>query len=156
MRHLADRSGVAIPGTGRHTGSSARQRWATRVRRIEVTRCNPARQLTARTVAGLYRSPWTDLVPAGHRLGSQPPRLDLVLADGQRFGSQPSISPRSRSCPAADGVIPQLEPLASDFNELASAVGPEPADVIKAPANTSWWRSKRQRITLSGSNTTSS
>jgi len=67
MRHLADRSGVAIPGTGRHTGSSARQRWATRVRRIEVTRCNPARQLTARTVAGLYRSPWTDLVPAGHR-----------------------------------------------------------------------------------------
>jgi hypothetical protein len=28
-RHLGDRSGVAIPGTGRHTGSSAPQRWAT-------------------------------------------------------------------------------------------------------------------------------
>ena len=33
---------------------------------------------------------------------------------------------------AADGVIPQLEPLAGDFNELASAVGTKPADVIKA------------------------
>jgi hypothetical protein len=29
-------------------------------------------------------------------------------------------------------VIPQLEPLASDFNELALVVGPEPADVIEA------------------------
>jgi hypothetical protein len=29
-------------------------------------------------------------------------------------------------------VIPQLEPLAGDFNELASVVGPKPADVIKA------------------------
>jgi hypothetical protein len=28
-------------------------------------------------------------------------------------------------------VIPQLEPLASDFDELASVVGPEPADVIE-------------------------
>jgi hypothetical protein len=29
-------------------------------------------------------------------------------------------------------VIPQLEPIAGDFNELASVVGPEPADVIEA------------------------
>jgi hypothetical protein len=29
-------------------------------------------------------------------------------------------------------VIAQLEPLASDFNELPSAVGPEPADLIEA------------------------
>jgi hypothetical protein len=29
-------------------------------------------------------------------------------------------------------VIPQLEPLASDFNELASVVGPEPADIVEA------------------------
>jgi hypothetical protein len=29
-------------------------------------------------------------------------------------------------------VIPQLEPLAGDFNELASVVGPEAADVIEA------------------------
>jgi hypothetical protein len=29
-------------------------------------------------------------------------------------------------------MIPELEPLAGDFNELASVVGPEPADVIKA------------------------
>jgi hypothetical protein len=29
-------------------------------------------------------------------------------------------------------VIPQLEPLSGDFNELASVVGPEPADVIEA------------------------
>jgi hypothetical protein len=101
-------------------------------RRIYVTRCNLARQLTARTLAGLYRSPWTDLVTAGHRIGSQPPRLDLVLTDGQRFGSQPLIGPRYRSWPPADGVIPQLEPLAGDFKELASVVGPEPADVIKA------------------------
>ena len=27
--HLGDRSGVAIPGTARHTGCSAPQRWAT-------------------------------------------------------------------------------------------------------------------------------
>ena len=40
--------------------------------------------------------------------------------------------PRNRSCPAADRVIPQLEPLAGDFNELSSVVGPKPADVIKA------------------------
>jgi hypothetical protein len=31
-----------------------------------------------------------------------------------------------------DGVIPQLEPVAGDFHELAAVVGPEPADVIKA------------------------
>src|SRR5215218_10370304 len=91
-----------------------------------------ARRLTARTLAGLYRSPWTDLVPAGHCFGSQPPRLDLVLADGQGFGSQTSVAPRYRSCPAADRVIPQLEPLAGDFKELPSVVGPEPANVIKA------------------------
>ena len=66
------------------------------------------------------------------------------------------MAPRSRSCPMADGMIPQLEPLAGDFNELASVVGPEPADVIEAAGNTSWLRSKRQRITLSGINTTSS
>jgi hypothetical protein len=29
-------------------------------------------------------------------------------------------------------VLPQLEPLAGDFNELASVVGLEPADVIEA------------------------
>ena len=29
-------------------------------------------------------------------------------------------------------MIPQLEPLARDFNELPSVVGPEPADVIEA------------------------
>jgi hypothetical protein len=29
-------------------------------------------------------------------------------------------------------VIPQLEPLASDFYELASVIGPKPANVIKA------------------------
>jgi len=29
-------------------------------------------------------------------------------------------------------MIPQLEPLASDFNELASVVGPAPADIIEA------------------------
>ena len=29
-------------------------------------------------------------------------------------------------------MIPQLEPLPGDFNELASVVGPEPADVIEA------------------------
>src|SRR5215203_2503602 len=67
-----------------------------------------------------------------HRIGSRPPRLDLVLADGLRFGSQPRFGLRYRSCPAADGVVPQLEPLAGDFNELASVVGAEPADVIKA------------------------
>jgi hypothetical protein len=83
-------------------------------------------------LGGLYRSPWTDLVPAGYGFGCQPPRLDLVLADGQRFGSQLSIDPRYRSCPAADGMIPQLESLAGDFNEFASVVGPEPADVIEA------------------------
>jgi hypothetical protein len=33
----------------------------------------------------------------------------------------------------ADGVIPQLEPLAGDFNQLALVVGrPIPADLIKA------------------------
>ena len=54
---------------------------------------NPG-QLVARTLAGPYRSSWTDLGPAGHRIGSQPPRLDLALANGQRFGSQPWISLR--------------------------------------------------------------
>src|SRR5215203_1949742 len=93
---------------------------------------NAACQLAARPLAGLYRSPWTDLIPAGPRFGSRPPRLDLVLADGQRFGSQPWIAPRYRSCPRADGVIPQLEPLAGDLNELASVGGPEQADVIEA------------------------
>jgi hypothetical protein len=97
---------------------------------MEVTRSR--RLLTAGALAGLYRSPWTDLVPASHRLGSQPPRLDLVLGNGQRFGSQPRIAPRYRSRPAADGVILQLEPLAGDFNELPSVVGPKPADVIEA------------------------
>ena len=93
----------------------------------EVIRCH------RRRLAGLYRSPWTDLVLADvQRFGSQPPRLDLVLADGQRFGSQLSIDPRYTSCPTADGVIPQLEPLAGDLNQLASVVGPEPTDVIKA------------------------
>ena len=29
-------------------------------------------------------------------------------------------------------MSPQLEPLAGDFNELASVIGPEPADVIEA------------------------
>jgi hypothetical protein len=29
-------------------------------------------------------------------------------------------------------VIPQLEPLAGDLNQLAWVVGPEPADVIEA------------------------
>ena len=29
-------------------------------------------------------------------------------------------------------MIPQLEPLAGDFNEFPSVVGPEPADVIEA------------------------
>ena len=29
-------------------------------------------------------------------------------------------------------MIPQLEPLAGDFKELASVVGLEPADIIKA------------------------
>jgi hypothetical protein len=29
-------------------------------------------------------------------------------------------------------VLPQLEPLAGNFNELASAIGPEPAGIIKA------------------------
>src|SRR5215217_4235990 len=70
----------------------------------------------ARTLASLYCSSW----------------LDLVLADGQRFRSQPWFDPRYRFCAAADGVIPQLEPLTCDFNELASVVGPEPADIIKA------------------------
>src|SRR5215217_6781201 len=70
----------------------------------------------ARTLASLYCSSW----------------LDLVLADGQRFRSQRWIDPRYRFCAAADGVIPQLEPLTCDFNELASVVGPEPADIIKA------------------------
>src|SRR4051794_28441174 len=100
---------------------------------MEVTRSR--RLLTARTLTGLYRSPWIDLGPpgyAGHRFRSRPPRLDLVLAYGQRFGSQSWIAPRYRSCPAADGVVPQLEPLAGDFNELASVIGAEPADVIKA------------------------
>ena len=46
--------------------------------------------------------------PLGNRFGSQPPRLDLVLVEGQRFGSQSWIAPRYRSCSAADGVIPQL------------------------------------------------
>src|SRR4029453_19087416 len=90
------------------------------------------RPLTARTLAGLYRSRWTDLSPPRHRLGNQPPRLDLVPADGQRLASQPWIAPRYRSCPAADGVILQLEPFAGVFNELSSVVGPEPADLIKA------------------------
>jgi hypothetical protein len=95
------------------------------------------RLLTARTLAGLYRSAWTGLVLAdGHRLGSQPPRLDLVLADGQRFGSQPWIALQYKSCTAADGVILQLERLAGDFNELPSIVGPKPADVIKARRRT--------------------
>jgi hypothetical protein len=105
---------------------------ATWGRLIEVTRCNPACQLTVRPLASLYRSAWIDLVSAGHRFRSRPPWLDLVLADRQRFGSQSWIVPRYRSCPAADRVIPQLEPLAGDFNELSSVVGPKPADVIKA------------------------
>jgi hypothetical protein len=117
----------------------------------EVIQCH------RRRLAGLYRSPWTDLVLADvQRFGSQPPRLDLVLADGHRLGSQSWIAPRYRSSPAADGVVPQLKPLAGDFDTLASVIGAEPADVIKPPGNTSWLRSKRQRITLSGINTTSS
>ena len=32
----------------------------------------------------------------------------------------------------ADGVVPQLNPLAGDLNELPSVVRPEAADVIKA------------------------
>jgi hypothetical protein len=32
----------------------------------------------------------------------------------------------------ADRVIPQLEPLAGDFNKPSAVLGPEPADVIKA------------------------
>src|SRR5215217_6511368 len=87
----------------------------------------------ARTLASLYCSSWLDLVLAdGQRFGSQSPCLDLVLANEQRFRSQPWIDPRYRFCAAADGVIPQLEPLTCDFNELASVVGPEPADIIKA------------------------
>jgi hypothetical protein len=96
--------------------------------------------VTARTLAGLYRSSWFDFVPAGHRFGSQPPWLDLILADGQRFGSQLGIGPRYRSSPASDGVIAQLEPLAGDFNELPSIVGAEPAD--RGEAARSLWSRK--------------
>src|SRR5688572_28166255 len=81
---------------------------------MEVTRSR--RPLSARTLADLYRSAW----------------FDLVLVGRQGFGGQPRIGPRCRSCPAADGVIPQLEPFAGDFNELPSVVGPGPADVIEA------------------------
>jgi hypothetical protein len=91
-----------------------------------------AASFTRGTLAGLYRPPWPDLVLAGHRFRSQSPWLDLILADGQRFGSQPRSAPWHRSSPRADRVIPQLEPLAGDFNELLSVVGPEPADVIEA------------------------
>ena len=74
-----------------------------------------------RATTDLYRSAW----------------LDLVLARGQPFGSQLSIGSRcrccpGRCCPAADGVIPQLEPLAGDFNAPPAVVGPKPADVIEA------------------------
>jgi hypothetical protein len=93
-----------------------------------------------RTLAGLYRSPWFDLVPAVYRFGSQSPWLDLVLADGERFRSQPWIAPRYRFCPAADGLIAQLEPLAGDFNELPSIVGAEPAD--RGEAARSLWSRK--------------
>ena len=91
-----------------------------------------AGRLGGASLADPCRSPWTDLLPAGQRFGSQPPWLDLVLAGRQLFGSQLAVDPRCRSCPAADRVILQLEPLAGDFNELPSVVGPEPADVIEA------------------------
>jgi hypothetical protein len=91
-----------------------------------------AASFTRGTLAGLYRPPWPDLVLAGHRFRSQSPWLDLILADGQRFGSQPRSAPWHRSSPRADRVIPQLEPLAGDFNELLSVVGLELADVIEA------------------------
>src|SRR5215204_5914440 len=99
------------------------RRWASAALEIRPSgpafggiRCNPARQVTARALAGHYRSPGTD----------------LIRADGQRFRSQLWIGPRCRSWPRADGVIPQLEALTGDFNELVSVVGLEPADVIKA------------------------
>ena len=95
-----------------------------------INRCTVSS--AGRALAGLNRSARTDNVPAGHRFRSQPPGPDLVLAYGQHLRSHSGIAPRYSSCPAADGVIPQLEPLASDFYELASVIGPKPANVIKA------------------------
>jgi hypothetical protein len=88
--------------------------------------------VTPRTLAGPYRPPWPDLVSAGLRFWSQPPWLDLVLSHGQGFGNQRRFCPRDRSCPMADRVITQLEPLTSDLNELPAVVGSEPANVIEA------------------------
>lgn len=72
--------------------------------------------LTVRTLADLDCSAWPD----------------LLLADGQRFGGQAWRGRRSRSSAKADRVLPQLESLTGDFNELASVVGQEPAGFIKA------------------------
>ena len=76
------------PATGTHTRPGALGSRAGDSR-MEVT--GSRRLVTVRTAPGLCRAPWTDLIAAGHRLRSQPRRLDLILTDGQRFGRQPGL-----------------------------------------------------------------
>jgi hypothetical protein len=123
-KDLGELSEIADPNQRpQRSGNQARGRASVAVGLSHIARggClayrgNPTRQLTPRTLAGLYCSAWPD----------------LVLTGGQPFGNQPSIGPRCRSCPTDDRVILQLEPLAGDFNEPPSVIGPEPANVIKA------------------------